>query len=343
MSKEPDAANIEPKQELELDLMRPQDAPGVAALFRLVYGDRYPVQAYYHPDELIEANAKGEIISSVFRTKKGEIVGHNALFNSAPYGKVYESGAGLIHPQYRVGNLFRPMVQHGVEVGAPRFGVEVVFGEPVTNHRVSQRMVQNLDWVARAVEVELMPAETYDQEKSSQGRVTTILSFITIESRPQEVFVPARYQEQLDFCYQDMDDERQFRPADQEIPPEIETRLDIQVFDFAGVARMAALAAGRDLVAILDQREKELAQERGVVVFQLWLNLSWPWIGRLVEELEGAGYFLGGVLPRWLDQDGLLMQKLLVEPDWDVPKLLPGRNTELYEMIKAEWQRVCGA
>ncbi len=342
MNPEPDAGAIERGQEVEIDLMQPRDAPGVAALFRLVYGQGYPVPTYYHPQELIQANQEGEIISVVARTAAGDIVGHNSLFNSAPHPKVYESGAGVVHPLYRNGSLFKPMIQHGVEVGAPRFGVEMVFGEPVTNHRVSQRIVQNLGWVSRALEAALMPAAAYDQEKSAAGRVSTLLNFITTESHPREVFVPPFYRDQFDFCYQDMDDQRRFLPAEQKVPRQRQSRLEVQVFDFAGVARMATLDAGRDLVAVLAEREKELAQERGVVVFQLWLNLSWPWVGELARELEGAGYFLGGVLPRWLDQDAVLLQKLLVEPDWEGAQLLPGRNSELLSMVKAEWKRVCG-
>ncbi len=342
MSTEPDTSAIEPGQEVEVDLMRPDDAPGVAALFRLVYGRGYPVQTYYHPGELIQANREGKIISVVARTAKGEIVGHNALFNSAPHAKTYESGAGLVHPLYRTGSLFKPMVQHGVEAGAPRFGVEMVFGEPVTNHRVSQRMVQNLGWVSRAVEAGLMPAAAYDQEKSAEGRVSTLLSFITVVPKPHRVYLPPLYRDQLHFCYSDLDDQREFVVSDQEIPPELESRLDIQVFDFAGVARITVREAGRDLVSLLAAREGELA-EKGVVVFQLWLNLGRPWIGAVVEELRRAGYFLGGVLLRWLDQDGMLMQKILVDPSWDQAQTLPGRNARLLELVREDWEKISGA
>ena len=49
--------------------------------------------------------------------------------------------------------------------------------------------------------------------------------------------------------------------------------------------------------------------EKGVEIFQVWIRLSRPWCGVMVETLREQGYFLGGILPRRFDEDGLLMQK----------------------------------
>lgn len=48
---------ISPHQIWEVDLFRPEDAPGVARLFRLVYGDGYPVKTFTDPERLIAENA----------------------------------------------------------------------------------------------------------------------------------------------------------------------------------------------------------------------------------------------------------------------------------------------
>jgi len=39
-------------------------------------------QNLHRPEQLIEENAAGRTISSVARTSKGDIVGHNALFEA---------------------------------------------------------------------------------------------------------------------------------------------------------------------------------------------------------------------------------------------------------------------
>ena len=37
-------------QEIEIDFFRIEDAPGIARLFREVYGTGYPIRTYYLPD-----------------------------------------------------------------------------------------------------------------------------------------------------------------------------------------------------------------------------------------------------------------------------------------------------
>ena len=95
---------IEPGQTWEVDLFRPEDAEGVARLFSSpgVQG-RLPVKTFVEPELLIAENQALRTISIVARTPKGDIVGHNAIFNSAPFHGLYESGAGVVHPEYRGG------------------------------------------------------------------------------------------------------------------------------------------------------------------------------------------------------------------------------------------------
>lgn len=80
-----------PTQRIEIDFFRSEDAPGIARLFRQVYGESYPISMYYLPDRLIEGNAAGEIISSVARTPTGEIAGHDALVVLDPATRLYEN------------------------------------------------------------------------------------------------------------------------------------------------------------------------------------------------------------------------------------------------------------
>ena len=76
---------IQAGQDWRVSRFIPEDAPGVVSLFRSVYGDGYPVQTYMDPLLLIEENAANRTISSVAKTASGAVVGHTALFNSAPF------------------------------------------------------------------------------------------------------------------------------------------------------------------------------------------------------------------------------------------------------------------
>jgi hypothetical protein len=280
---------IEPDQTWEVDLFRPEDAEGVARLFLQVYGQGYPIKTFIDPSRLIEENKTLRTISIVARTPKGDIVGHNAIFNSAPFKGLYESGAGVVHPRYRGGaGIFAQMNAHGLDLGKNRFPIAGLFGESVCNHVFSQRMCAKLGAVTQAVEVDLMPAAAYSQEQSARGRVSSLLDFIYIQSKPQTVFIPRVYDEALDFIYSGQADERLRQSATAEIPVEEKTVIETRVFDFAQVARLAVKQVGSDFDQALAGLEQGL-HARGVVVVQVWLNLAWPWVGEVVDLLRARG------------------------------------------------------
>ncbi|NWF91513.1 MAG: hypothetical protein HXY46_01235 [Syntrophaceae bacterium] len=331
---------IEPGQTYEFDFFRPEDAEGVTRLFKTVYGESYPIKTFIDPKLLIEENAAGRTISSVARTPKGEIVGHGALFRSAPYERVYESGAGLVHPSYRGGKgIYTKLGLQVVDVAAKKYEIEQVFGESVCNHIFAQRGTAKAGWITRAIEIDLMPAEAYDQEKSASGRVTALLDFKTLKPNPHTVYLPAVHEENMRFLYSGLDDDRDFVFSQDELPSSVKTEIKTQVFDFAQVARMAVHDAGTDFESTFAQQEKAV-QEKGMIVLQIWLKLSWPWIGRVVDLLRRRGYFLGGILPRWFDVDGMLMQKIMGQPNWEGIQLYTDRAKTILEIIKADWQQV---
>ena len=332
--------DIEPGQTYEFDLFRPEDAEGISQLFRTVYGDGYPIRTFIEPKLLIEENAAGRTISSVARTPKGDIVGHVALFHSAPCERICESGAGLVHPSYRGGKgIYTGLGLHGMEVTAKKYNIELLFGEAVCNHIFAQKGTAKAGWITQAIEVDLMPAEAYDKEKSASGRVTALLDFKTLKPKPHTVYLPKVCEESMRFIYSGLDDDRDLLLSQDNLPSPIKTEIKTQVFDFAQVARLAVHDAGADFENTFDEQEKTVL-EKGMAVIQVWLKLSWPWVGQAVDVLRKRGYFLGGVLPRWFDVDGMLMQKVIGKPNWEGIQLYSDRAKKILEMVKGDWQRV---
>lgn len=331
----------EAKQAIEIDFFRIEDAPGIARLFRTVYGEDYPIRTFTDPERLIEENSARQTISSVARTAKGEIIGHNALYRSAAYDLLYESGAGLVLPEYRGGVVGTKIMEHSVIEVPKRFEVEAIFGEAVCNHIASQKISERLGWRTCAVEVDLMPARVYSREKDPLERVAALLKFKVFGRKAQKVYLPPRYDEMLRFIYRDFDYGFQLMPSTEALPAERTTHMETRYFDFALVARFAVHEAGSDFTAVLE-REEDTLRGKGVVVQQIWLKLSWPWVGHVVELLRSRGYFIGGALPRWFDVDGLLMQKVLKRPDWEEIQIHTDRSLRILEMVKADWAEVVG-
>ena len=331
------------EQNWTVDLLRDEDAPGVTELFLQVYGQGYPIRHFLDPNELIKKNRSGEVISSVARTPEGRIVGHNALFNSAPWTGISETGSGVVHPDYRGGRMFYALVEHGLDKGAAKFNIQAVFGEPVCNHPFSQRLMQGVNTVIMALEVDLMPAEIYTGAGGAEGRVSAFLGFQTKVARTQNLHLPAPYEQKIKNLYIEFDDDRRTAPADPNRKPiPVECQINRQYFDFAKVARLGVVELGQDLSRALAAIETDL-RSKNAMVFQVWLKLTDPAVGWAVDRLREMGYFFGGPLPRWFDDDGFLMQKVGPEPNWDGLVRWGDRAEELYDYVRADWRETTDA
>ena len=339
MGQENDEKNTPIEEDFTVDSFRKEDAPGIVRLFHSVYGDQYPIRHFYDPAAVTAANEEGRYYPIVVRTASGRIIGAWHLYRSAPYSSLYEAGAGLVLKEYRNRGLNSLIASYLYNEFIPQKpNIEETFGEAVCNHIFMQKTIVAYRHIETALEVALMPAETYSKEKSAMGRVATLTTFRCYKSKPHRVYLPACYAPVLRSIYERLDDGRDLAISDGKIPINLKTKAEMTVFDFARVARIAVHETGDDFKTYLGDLEKK-AQAQKVVVFQVWLNLTQPWVGEAVESLRGMGYFLGGALPRWFDVDGLLMQKLLCPPDFDFIQLYTDEAKDLLAVIRKDWQR----
>ena len=332
--------DIEPEQTWIIDRFRPEDAPGVTRLFRTIYGEGYPIRTFIEPDRLIKENQALRVVSSVARTPKGDIIGHNALFHSAPSDKIFESGAGLVHPQYSGGKgIFTDLGVHGIGLAANELQASAIWGEPVCNHVFAQKAIHSVGWECFAVEVNLMPASAYTKDKSVSGRVSTLMCFSELHPRRHQVFLPRVYDDWLKAIYAKLETPRDTVVSAAGPKAGSKSQIEAQVFDFARVARIVVSAIGEDFEAAFDQKQAE-ALDQKAEVFQVWLPLSDPAVGWSVDQLRKKGCFFGGLLPRWFDADGMLMQKIIGRPNWEGMRIANEWSMSVVEMAKSDWKAV---
>ncbi len=322
---------------LTVDFFRPDDAEGVAKLFTEVYGDGYPAKIVYDPRGLIGACERRDNIPIVVRAPDNRVVGYSSLFRAAPDKGVYEKGNGAVLPAFRNAGVMGMIFQYVGKMIPGMEGIKVFFGESVCNHIYIQKAaLANLPFVETALEVDLMPAEAYDKEKSASGRVSTLLMFITVARNPHVIHVPDIYGRYFEYIYDGLDDKRSFTRSVDDLPSSQKTRMDTQIFDFARVARVAVHEVGPDLLSAFALEEERILRQN-VEVVQVWLKLSWPWIGKVADLLRGNGCFFGGILPQWFGEDGLLMQKTISRPNWEGVHLFSERAQNILEFVKADW------
>jgi hypothetical protein len=75
-------------------------------------------------------------------------------------------------------------------------------------------------------------------------------------------------------------------------------------------------------------------------VIQFFVDLGKPWSGGVVDQLRMHGFSLGGLLPIWFGDDGFLMQKHFVDPDFDGMKIYSERGRLLMDMVRRDWEKV---
>ena len=316
---------------------QPSDGYGVSRLMYAVYGDGHPIDTYYIPEALTAANQSGEVKSVVARTADGQVVCHEAFYrSSAPNPAMYEIGMGLTLPAYRgslafarCNSLLLSLVEDGV--------VDSFFGEAVCNHIITQKLTRQSGAIETALEAALMPARAYEAEQSADGRVGCIMSFKVCRDRIRPLCIPSCYHQELTFAMEGLKLGRELIPDNGQLSDE-GSQFDTVRFDHAGVARCTITAPGRDLVPRLLSLETELRQA-GYAVLQCFIPLGDSRGAAAATLLQQAGFFLGGFLPAWFGEDGLLMQKLFIDPGFESLKLHSDRARTLAALVRNDWQR----
>jgi hypothetical protein len=324
---------IEPGQKFTVDDFQPGDALGVARLYYAVYGEMFPIDSVYDPDELVRLNAGGEQHQVVGRTDKGDIIGLYGIFRNPPGRRIMEGGSWLVHPAYRKTLLAMRMAEK-IHLHPPEYlGLDVMFGQSVTDHRITQKMAHKFHSLSCALELEVMPPRPEHEDGWSDGRISLLDGFMIYHDRPHTLFLPRFYADTLRSLYAARALKRHF--SEDRAPEHPQTQGTIQLVDNADLLKITIARPGFDFAEYMEEVE---AQHPGRHVYQLILPLWRPGSSLAVEAARSAGYFLGGLLPLWFDQDALLLQKVAGDPDFTQIKLFTDEAKSLLSLIVADRQ-----
>lgn len=325
--------------DLQIRLMQSEDAAGVVELYRTVYGDAYPVKSVYDPVAIMAAQDAGDCYRIV-AVDEGRVLGHIASYRSAPPNpRLYEDGQGMVLPECRNRNILEDIWCYCHEVVHPEKGITLRWGEGVCNHVFTQKASLKLGYIYTGIEIDLMPAAAYRKEKSSAGRVSSILGFKVTDDVTRTIHVPAVYSGIVSFLYQPLPLRRRIETGAAPLPADRDTVSREEMYAEAAVARTTFMTLGRDFEARLTAME-EKALAAGCTVFQAFLNLSEPATVSALDLLRDHHYFLGGVLPRWYDDDGILMQKILHEPNIQGIKLESEGSWRILDLLLKDRESV---
>ena len=330
--------------EWTVDFFKPEDANGVVELFRSVYGNDYHVKSIYDPDQLIAEQLSGKTYRAVVRTAGGEIIGHTAFCATSPLNPaLYEAPQLLVRHDWRGTSVATELNRFAIPGIPVKFGLNQVWGEAVCNHLSSQRAYTENLYAETGCELALLPGAgmARSMKVADAGRVAVIVVFRPYEARLQTIYLPTVYWKELEYLYADFDHGHRFLPGDAHLPAKQKTQGKLELYSQVAVARMNFTAIGSDFSDLLTQFDHQ-ASENGILVYQVFLPLTVAATGEAVDILRRHGYFLGGVMPRWFGDDGLLMQKVLGSPNFEGVRLYTERAKNILELVTADWQRAVG-
>lgn len=322
---------VKPGQETVIDRFRPEDAEGVARLYHAIYGEGFPIDYVYDPARIVEANRGADLHQLVARTPAGDVVGLSALFRNAPGRGILECGALMLLPEYRLGDLWRRLLDASHALAERELGLNAVFGQSVCDHAMTQKMNRRYGMRGFAFEIEAMPPRP-----GTNARVSLLDEFKVMRDVPHLVHLPDAYAELLRELYAQAGLKREYGS-----PGALAERTvgDIRSMDAASLVRLSVSVPGEDLAEAVAGMERD---HRARHVCQVALPLSHPGAPLAVDRLRDRGYFLGGLLPLWSDRDALLLQKAAGRPDFSAPVIYHDEANRLVDFVRQDMDQVQG-
>ena len=297
-------------KDTEIRCMRPEDACGVPALMREVYGETYPKKLVYDPVLLRKKTANGEIFPVIAAGPTGNVIGYAALSAYYGYPEIGLLGTLAVSPACRGRGLGGKLHRHLISCGMSA-GFVALSGGAFTSHPFSQKILEQGGFCPTAILLGSQPqsisfhgiAETLGQRES--------VAFYTRLLAPQKYgiqYLPASHHQVITEICRDIGlTAISERPGHSPvgIPSVCEELLNAD--NGAGLIWMRI--AGDDCREVLGTATRRL-RSAGAKVLRLHLNLNDPGSPSAVQVAEKAGFVFAGILP---GKDGiiLLMQNLL--------------------------------
>jgi N-acetylglutamate synthase-like GNAT family acetyltransferase len=318
--------------------LRPEDAEGVVACLRRIYGDTYVHPELYDADEIRRQNESLELVSAVAVNRQGQVIGHYALERRG-LSPIAETGVAVVLPEYRHHALMERM-RTLLEREAVALSLVGLYGHAVTNHTFSQKVDERFHEEPCAISLGWSPQSFHNLSDPAPQRMTELLYFKYLQ-RPEKtiVYLPAHHAEFLEQIYSVL---QLATITERSAPPPGSGAIKV----------VARRDLGRALIQVeqvgghSDETIASISQQmlvRGAEAIFLELPLAQPGTPALCEAAEAMGFSFSGIGPAFAsDGDVLRLQYVNVPLDLDLILVESEHAKKLLAYVKSERQRVNG-
>ena len=315
------------------------DAQGVTACVRRVYGDSYIIHTeLYHPEQIVTLNESGQLVSVVALDSANEIVGHYALERPDQKLRIAESGEAMVIPEHQHQHLLEKM-RILLEQEAGRLGLNGIFGRTVTNHLFSQKAVERFGERPCGVSLGRTPRKFRNMPEALSQRMSIVFYFKylrTVEST--QIHLPSRHREICREIYGQFG--VRFEAQDSQAVTDT-GELAIDHHEELQRAVIMVRRVGNDTIDRIRNARRDLCGARQIEVIYLELPLAQSGTPEVCEAVEEDGFFFSGVAPLYGQEgDVLRLQFLNVELDTSVLQIENPFARDLLKYVEQERARV---
>jgi hypothetical protein len=288
----------------------PTDAPAVTRLVESVYGDSYYPPAFYDPQEIVQMNERGTMLSILAVNEESEVVGHYGLERQLT-GAVAEASDAIVAAEYRHDHLMENM-RVLLREEATEIGLTGLVGYPVTNHLFSQMAEEHFGAHPSGIAPGLWPRSYHNMPEPLPQRMSFVIYFKFLRLPGEAIHVATPHSDLLErIAKQWGTTVRRQNGAPANGPGEISIEHEPEVQ--TGTIRVHR--AGSDSVAAVRHALEKLL-DWGTKAIVLELPLAQPATADLCRDAELQGFFFSGLGPAFAaDGDALLLQFLSEDLD----------------------------
>ncbi len=338
----PVAAPGQPKREAvayTVRLMEPPEAIEISKCAYRSHGYSFFTDHIYYPEQIVEMNRSGHMLSAVAVTDTGEFMGHGALVYPFHGSRIAELTYVFVNIEFRGQGCMDRLCNFLYSVPKPS-PLDGIYTYSVTNHVFTQRVMAKMGIRDCGILLATSPATWQFRgiEGESTQRISVALSYRYLTPpKTLDLYPPPAHREKVRALYRNLGAEHRFPGPAGSLPhlPEGPSEIETEVFGPEGCAEVRIVRAGREVVREIRRILRDLCLQQLSAV-QLFLRLEDPNTYFLGPEFEKMGFFFAGIMPAEMAGDAFILQYLNNVPlDYGKVQVYTPVAREILDYIRA--------
>ena len=293
----------------EVRLMEPPEAIEISKCAYRSHGYTFFTDHIYYPEQIVEMNQGGHMVSAVAVTDDGKFMGHGALVYPFSGSRIAELTYIFVNLEYRGQGCMDRLCNFLYTVPKPS-PLDGIYTYSVTNHVFTQRVMVKMGILDCGILLATSPASW--QFKGIKGdasqRISVALSYRYLTPPAAlDLYPPPAYREMVRELYRNLSAEHRFpEPACAPDLPEEPSGIETEIFEAEGCAEVRITRYGAGAVREVRRILRDLCI-RQTAAIQLFLRIEDPATFFLGPEFEKMGFFFAGIMPGEMAGDALIL------------------------------------